>query len=208
MAYDLEEQEQLDSLKAWWKQNGQIVMAVAGAAAAGFIGYQSWTYYQHQQSLQASAQYEALTQLDIKDVKQIRSVSGQIMEKFSGTPYAARAALMAARANYEAGDAKSARAQIEWAAGHTGEDAVKSIAQLQLAALQMEEKKYDDALKTLNEKHDPSFDGLVADLKGDILIAQGKPADARKAYAEALTKLDGQGKFRKLTEQKLDALGS
>ncbi len=208
MAYDLEEQEQLDTLKAWWKQNGQIVMAIAGAAAVGFIGYQSWTYYQHQQSLQASAQYEALTQLDIKDVKQIRSVSGQIMEKFSGTPYAARAALMAARANYEAGDAKSARAQIEWAAGHTGEDAVKSIAQLQLAALQMEEKKYDDALKTLNEKHDPSFDGLVADLKGDILIAQGKPADAKKAYAEALTKLDEQGRFRKLTEQKLDALGS
>jgi predicted negative regulator of RcsB-dependent stress response len=208
MAYDLEEQEQLDTLKAWWKQNGQIVMAVAGTVIVGFIGYQSWTYYQHQQSLQASVQYEVLTQLDIKDVKQVRSVSGQIMEKFSGTPYAARAALMAARANYESGDAKSARAQIEWAASHTGEDAVKSIAQLQLAALQMEEKKYDDALKTLNVTHDPAFDGLVADLKGDILIAQGKLADAKKAYADALTKLDEKGRFRKLTEQKLDALGS
>jgi predicted negative regulator of RcsB-dependent stress response len=208
MAYDLEEQEQLDALSAWWKQYGQIVMMAAAAGFVGLIGYQSWTYYQHQQSLKASAQYEALTQLDIKDIKQVRTVSGQIMENFSGSPYAARAALMAARANYEAGDVKSARSQIEWALSHASEDSVKAIAQLQLAALQIEEKKYDDALKTLNDKHEPGFDGLFADLKGDILVAQGKPAEAKKAYAEALTKLDEKGRFRKLTEQKLDALGS
>jgi predicted negative regulator of RcsB-dependent stress response len=116
--------------------------------------------------------------------------------------------LMAARANYEAGDAKSAHAQMEWAIKHTSDDSVKSIAQLQLAGLQFEEKKYDDALKTLAEKHDPAFDGLLSDLKGDILVAQGKPAEAKKAYAEALAKLDEKGKFRKYTEQKLDALGS
>jgi predicted negative regulator of RcsB-dependent stress response len=208
MAYDLEEQEQLDALRAWWKQNGQIVTMAVGAAFVGLIGYQSWTYYQHQQSLKASAQYEALTQLDIKDIKQVRTVSGQIMENFSGSPYAARAALMAARANYEAGDVKSARSQIEWALSHASEDSVKAIAQLQLAALQVEEKKYDDALKTLNDKHEPSFDGLFADLKGDILVAQNKPGEAKKAYAEALAKLDEKGRFRRLTEQKLDALGS
>jgi predicted negative regulator of RcsB-dependent stress response len=208
MAYDLEEQEQLDTLKAWWKQNGQIVTMAVGAAFVGLIGYQSWTYYQHQQSLKASAQYEALTQLDIKDVKQVRSVSGQLMENFAGTPYASRAALMAARANYESGDVKSARSQIEWALSHASEDSVKAIAQLQLAALQVEDKKYDDALKTLNDKHEPSFDGLFADLKGDILVAQNKPGEAKKAYAEALAKLDEKGRFRRLTEQKLDALGS
>ncbi len=208
MAYDLEEQEQLDALKAWWKQYGQIVVMAAAAGFLGLVGYQGWTYYQHQQSLKASAQYEALTQLDTKDIKQIRTVSGQIMENSSGSPYAARAALMAARANYEAGDAKSARSQIEWALSHASEDSVKAIAQLQLAALQVEEKKYDDALKTLNDKHEPGFDGLFADLKGDILVAQGKPAEAKKAYTEALAKLDEKGRFRKLTEQKLDALGS
>jgi predicted negative regulator of RcsB-dependent stress response len=208
MAYDLEEQEQLDALRAWWKQNGQIVTMAVGAAFVGLIGYQSWTYYQHQQSLKASAQYEALTQLDIKDVKQVRAVSSQIMENFAGSPYAARAALMAARANYESGDVKSARSQIEWALSHASEDSVKAIAQLQLAALQVEEKKYDDALKTLSDKHEASFDGLFADLKGDILVAQNKPGEAKKAYAEALTKLDEKGRFRRLTEQKLDALGS
>jgi predicted negative regulator of RcsB-dependent stress response len=208
MAYDLEEQEQLDALTAWWKQNGKNVITLATAALVAFSGYQGWKYYQHQQSLAASAQYEVLTQLDSKEIKQVRSISGQIMEKFSGTPYAARAALMAARANYESGDTKSARAQIEWAASHTSEDAVKSIAQLQLAGLQLEEKKYDDALKTLEAKHDPAFDGLISDLKGDVLVAQGKLTDAKKAYSEALTKLDERGRFRKFTEQKLDALGS
>jgi predicted negative regulator of RcsB-dependent stress response len=208
MAYDLEEQEQLDALKAWWKDNGNHVLMVVTAAFVAFAGFQGWKYYQHQQGMQASAEYEALTQMDVKDVKKIRSVSGQLMEKFSGTPYAARAALMAARANYEAGDVKSAHAQMEWAIKHTSDDSVKSIAQLQLAGLQFEEKKYDDALKTLADKHDPAFDGLLSDLKGDILVAQGKPAEAKKAYAEALAKLDEKGKFRKYTEQKLDALGS
>jgi len=208
MAYDLEEQEQLDALKAWWKEHGNHVLTVVTAAFVAYAGFQGWKYYQHQQGLQASAAYEALTQLDTKDVKKIRSVSGQLMEKYSGTPYAARAALMAARANYEAGDVKSAHAQVEWAMTHAQDDAVKSIAQLQLAGLQFEEKKYDDALKTLADKHDPAYDGLLSDLKGDILVVQGKPAEAKKAYAEALAKLDEKGKFRKYTEQKLDALGS
>jgi predicted negative regulator of RcsB-dependent stress response len=149
-----------------------------------------------------------LTQLDVKDIKQVRNVSGQLMEKYSGTPYAARAALMAARANYEAGDAKSAHAQVEWALAHSREETVKSIAQLQLAGLQFEEKKYDDALKTLAEKHDPAYDGLLSDLKGDVLAAQGKSTEAKKAYAEALANLDQKSKFRSYTEQKLDALGS
>ncbi|HEY3326749.1 MAG TPA: tetratricopeptide repeat protein [Novimethylophilus sp.] len=208
MAYDLEEQEQLDALKAWWHSNGNTVLLAVGALCVAFAGFQGWKYYQHKQRLEASSQYEALAQLDVKDIKQVRSVSGQLMEKYSGTPYAARAALMVARANYEAGDARSAHAQVEWALAHSREETVKSIAQLQLAGLQFEEKKYDDALKTLAEKHDPAYDGLLSDLKGDILAIQGKSAEARKAYAEALASLDQKSKFRRYTEQKLDALGS
>jgi predicted negative regulator of RcsB-dependent stress response len=208
MAYDLEEQEQLDALKAWWNTHGNNVMLAVAALCVGFAGYQGWKYYQHKQSLEASAQYETLAQLDIKDTKQVRAISAQLMDKYSGTPYAARAALMAARANYEAGDAKSAHAQAEWALAHAKEDSIKTIAQLQLASLLLDEKKYDDALKTLSEKHDSAFDGLVADLKGDVLTAQGKKDDAKKAYVEALANFDQKSRFRKITEQKLDALGS
>lgn len=208
MAYDLEEQEQLDAFKTWWKANGNMIVAAATAAIIAFAGIQGWKYYQHQQSTQASLQYQALTQADPKNLKAIQSISAGIMEKYASTPYAGRAALTAAKANYLAKDSKSAKAQLEWAVKNAKEDAVKSLALLQLAGIQLEEKNYDAALKTLAEKHEAGFDGLFADLKGDILLAQGKKSEAKLAYQEALTKLDSQGHYRHFTEHKLEALGS
>jgi predicted negative regulator of RcsB-dependent stress response len=208
MAYDLEEQEQLDELKAWWKRHGNLVMGVASAALLTFAAVQGWKIYQHQQSLKASTQYEALTELDSRDLKGIRSISAQLMDEYARTPYAARAALLAAKANYAANDAKSAKAQIEWVMSHASEDSLRAIAQLQLAAWQYDDKEYDAALKTLNDKHDVGFDGLFADLRGDVLAALGRKTEARAAYAEALAHLDGEGRYRHYTEHKLDALGS
>jgi predicted negative regulator of RcsB-dependent stress response len=208
MAYDLEEQEQLDELKAWWKRNGNMVTWGLIAVLAVFAAYQGWNYYQRSQALEASVQYEALAQMTVKDIKEIRSVSGQIIDKYAGTPYAGRAALIAAKANYANKDAKSAKAQLEWAMEHAQEDGIRAIAQLQLAAIQLEEKQYDAALKTLGKKHEASFDGLVADLKGDIYAAQGKKTEAKTAYQEALAKLDDTGRMHGYTQHKLDALGS
>lgn len=208
MAYDLEEQEELDVLKDWWKRNGNTVLWGVTAVFVAFAGFRGWQYYQQKQSYEASARYEALAQLDISDIKNIRSVSGQLMEKYSGTSYAARAALLAAKANYEAHDAKSAKAQLQWAIEHSKEEQVRGIAQLQLAAILLEEKQYDAALKALSDKHNAAFDGLFADLRGDILAAQGKTADAKAAYKDALGKLDEKGRYRRFTEHKLEALGS
>lgn len=208
MAYDLEEQEELDKLKDWWKQNSTKVMQLVVAVVAVFGSYQGWTYYQHQQALQASALYEELTQLDSKDMKSIRAKSALLMEKYSGTAYAIRAALLAAKANYEAKDAKSAAAQLQWAMEHAKEEQLAAIARWQLATVQADQKQYDEALKTLAEKHDSAFDGLYADLKGDILTVQGKTAEAKAAYKLALEKLDAQSSYRPYTEHKLDALGN
>ena len=208
MAYDLEEQEQLDELKAWWKRNGNMVTWALIAVLAGFAAYQGWKYYQRSEALKASAQYEVLAQMNAKDIKDIRAVSGQIIENHAGTPYAGRAALIAAKANYASNDAKSAKVQLEWATKNAKEDSIRSIAQLQLAAIQYEEKAYDAALKTLSEKHEAAFDGLVADLKGDILAAQGKHAEAKTAYTEALAKLDAKGRLHGYPQHTLDALGS
>jgi predicted negative regulator of RcsB-dependent stress response len=208
MAYDLEEQEQLDELKAWWKRHGNNVMRVATVALIAFAGVQGWKIYQHKQAVEASVQYDQLSHADAKDIKTIRSISGQIMEKYPNTSFAARAALLAAKANYAADDAKSAKAQVEWVIAHAKEDALRAMGQLQLAGIDLDEKQYDAALKVLNDKHDPGFDGLFADLKGDVLSAQGKKTEAKVAYAEALTKLDAEGRYRRYTERKLDALGS
>jgi predicted negative regulator of RcsB-dependent stress response len=130
------------------------------------------------------------------------------MDKYSATPYAGRAALTAAKANFQAKEVKSARSQLTWAAKNAKEEAIQAMALLELASLQVEEKDYDAALKTLAEKHTSGFDGLFADLKGDVLVAKGKLADARLAYKEALEKLDQQGRLIKFTQHKLEALGN
>lgn len=207
MAYDLEEQEQLDELKAWWKRYGKMLSNLALVALVGYAATQGWHYYQHNQSVAASTQYQELVITDEKDLKAIQAKSAVLMDKFSSTPYAGRAALLAAKANYQSGDAKSAKAQLEWAIKNAQETSVSAISGLQLANILAEEKDYDGALKVLDAKHDSGFDGLFADLKGDVLVALGKSDDAKTAYQLALTKLDAQGKYHVITQRKLEALG-
>src|SRR5690606_10956159 len=119
--------------KAWWKANGNKVLLVVGIAIASGLGIQGWKYYHNKQSMEASVQYQLLAQADPKDVKTVQSISANLMEKYPSTPYAARAALAAAKVNYTADDTKSAAAQLEWAAKNAKEEAVKSVALLQLA---------------------------------------------------------------------------
>ena len=207
MAYDLEEQEQLDEFKAWWKLYGKFLINTAIAALLAYAVFQGWTYYKNNQAVNASTQYQELLVTDEKDLKAIQTKSAALMESYSATPYAGRAALYAAKANYIAGNAKSAKAQLTWTIAHAQETSVSALASLQLANILAEEKDTDGALKVLVAKHDAGFDGLFSDLKGDILVSLGKTTEAKLAYQEALAKLDPQGKYRAITKQKLESLG-
>ncbi|PKO46167.1 MAG: hypothetical protein CVU29_06420 [Betaproteobacteria bacterium HGW-Betaproteobacteria-22] len=207
MAYDLEEQEQIDELKAWWKTYGKTVTNSVLGLLVLYAGYQGFSYYQTKQSVSASTEYQALQVIDEKDLTAIQAKTAELMDKYSATPYAGRAAVLAAKANYHANEIKSAKAQLEWAIKNAKETSVSAIASLQLANILVEEKDYEGALKLLNATHDEGFDGLFADLKGDILVAQGKTTEAKAVYEQALIKLDVQGKYRLLTQQKLEALG-
>jgi predicted negative regulator of RcsB-dependent stress response len=206
MAYDLEEQEQLDEFKAWWKQHGTLISRVFIGLLLAYVAYQAWHYYQNKQSLAGSSLYQELVVTDPKDLKTVQAKSASLMEEYSGTPYAGRAALLAAKANYQAKQVASAKAQLAWAAKHASEDSVEAIANLQLASILFEEKDLNGALALLNKSHDAGFDGLFADLKGDVLAALGKNAEAKAAYQEALGKLDPAGKVRALTQKKLESL--
>jgi predicted negative regulator of RcsB-dependent stress response len=206
MAYDLEEQEQLDEFKAWWKQHGTLISRFFIALLLAYAAYQAWHYYQNKQSVAGSSLYQELVVTDPKDLKSILAKSASLMEDYSGTPYAGRAALMAAKANYQAKQVASAKAQLEWAAKHASEASVEALANLQLASILFEEKDLNGALALLNKSHDAGFDGLFADLKGDVLAALGKNAEAKAAYQEALDKLDPAGKVRALTQKKLESL--
>jgi predicted negative regulator of RcsB-dependent stress response len=153
-----------------------------------------------------SSLYQELVVTDPRDLKTLLAKSASLMEDYSGTPYAGRAALMAAKANYQAKQVASAKAQLEWAAKHASEASVEALANLQLASILFEEKDLNGALALLNKSHDAGFDGLFADLKGDVLAALGKNAEAKAAYQEALDKLDPAGKVRALTQKKLESL--
>jgi predicted negative regulator of RcsB-dependent stress response len=208
MALDLEEQEQLDALKTWWNSYGNLVTSALLAVAVVIASYKGWIYYQHKQSTEASVRYEALIKLDPKDSKAIQSLSADLMDHYASTPYAGRAALTVGISNLTINDTKSAKAQFAWAAQNAKESQIQAIANLQLAGVQYDEKNYEEALKTLASQHDQGFDGLYADLKGDILVAQNKKDEARTAYQEALNKLDASGHYYQFTQHKLESLGS
>jgi predicted negative regulator of RcsB-dependent stress response len=207
--YDLEEQEKIDELKAWWKQYGQMVIVVALAACVGAAGAFGWLAYKRTQSEQASRLYGALEKaMQANDLKQIRNVSGQLMDQFGGTAYGPMAALAGAKANFEAGDAEAAAAQLRWAIEHARDEGVAATARLRLAAVLLDQKKYDDALKLLGSGYPDAFAGLFEDQKGDIYAAQGKTGEAKAAYKTALEKLPAGGNYRQIVQVKLDGLGS
>lgn len=205
MAYDLEEQEQLDELKMWWKTYGKMMGNLVLTLLGSYAAFQGWNYYQAKQSVDASTEYQALQVMEVKDLKSIQTKVAVLMDNYSATPYAGRAALFAAKANYEAKDIKSAKAQLEWTIKHAKETSVSAISSLQLANILAEEKDFVVALKLLEAPHDAGFDGLFSDLKGDVLLGLGKNTEAKAAYEQALTKLNPQGKYRTLTQQKLEA---
>lgn len=205
--YDLEEQEQIDIIKAWWKRNGNTVILTVSVLVATAVGVQGWRHYQNSQSQKASMMYEVL-QSEAKgaDAKKIRETAGQIMEQYSGTAYAPRAALIAANANYDSGDAQSAKAQLQWVVAHTKEDALRDMARLRLAGVLLDEKNYAEALKQVDVQSNPAFAALFADAKGDVFAAQGKNAEARNAYQAALDKIGAKSPYRQVIQLKQDGL--
>jgi predicted negative regulator of RcsB-dependent stress response len=207
MAYDLEEQEQLDEFKAWWKKNGSMAINLVLAALVAYSAWQGYHYFQNKKSVEASALYQTMLTTDPTKVGEIKTLSAKLMESFDGTPYAGRAAVYAAKANFAANDSKSAKLQLEWAIKNAKESAVKAIAGLQLADILFEEKDYDGAQKILAAIDDKGYAGLKANMQGDILLAQGKQSEAKKAYATALESLDVQGRMHQYTQQKLESLG-
>lgn len=218
--YDLEEQEQLDDIKAWWNQHGNLITSVVVAASLAAVGWQGWNWYQNKQSAEASMIFAALQQANqSKDVNRVKNLAGELTEKFAGTAYAPLAAMLAARSSVEADDAKTAKGQLTWVVEHAS-DEVRALARIRLAGLLLDEKAYEAALKVLADEKLPAFAGQIALMRGDIYFAQGKASDARAAYAEALkqgkTKADpkldplSEGAspgWLSLVQQKLDAVG-
>ena len=207
MAYDLEEQEQLADLKAFWNKYGNLLTWVLIAVLGSYAAYNFWNYHQRNQASDASVLYEELQKsLADKDNVKVQRIAADVESKFGSTAYGAMAALAAAKGAFDANDLKTAKVQLQWAIDH-GTDEYKSIAKLRLAGVLLDEKAYDDGLKLLATNFLPQFAGAVADRKGDIFVAQNKLAEARTAYQAALAAMDSKNPGRKLVELKFESIG-
>jgi predicted negative regulator of RcsB-dependent stress response len=206
---DLQEQEQLDQLKAWWNGHSNWITSVLLAFVLLMGGWRGWQYYQNKQAAEAATLYQQFVeQLSSNDAKRINDAASAVMDRYAGTAYAPRAALIAAQVNEMKKDTARAKTDLQWVIDHAKEDGLKSVANLRMASLLFDAKDYAGAMKFLDAKHPESFDGLYADMKGDVLAAQGKKAEARAAYQQAYNKLNAKDTYRDLVQMKMDALGA
>lgn len=208
---DLQEQEQVDQLKAFWAQYGNLITWTLTLALAGFAAWNGWNWWQREQAGKASALYDELDRVaQAGDVERSARAFSDLKERFPRTLQAQQGALLAAKVQAEKGQTDAALATLAWVADNGGEDEYRVVARLRAAGLLMDQKKYDEGLKQLDAAQVakvPEFDALIADRRGDLLAALGKKAEAVTAYQSAYKAMDEKSDYRNLVDAKLTALG-
>ena len=206
---DLQEQEQLDELKAFWKQWGNLITWVLTAVLLAFAGWNGWNWYRRDQAVKASGLFEALDRAAQEgDVQKTGRAFDDLKDRYPRTEFAGQGGLLAAKLQFEKGQADRARANLQWVADNASDDDYRSLARLRLSGLMLEAKQYDEALKQLDAAKSAAFAALVADRRGDILLAQGKRDEAKAAYTTAYKGMDERMSYRQLVDAKLMALGA
>lgn len=206
--YDLEEQEQLAQIKHFWAKYGNLITWILIAVLGAFAAWNGWQYWQRKSALEAAVLYEELERAaQANDGEKLRRVWTDIQSKAAGTVQAQQAGLLAAKVFQTEGKAEDAKAALNFVVSKTSDEGMAAVARLRLAALELDAKAYDAALKALDAKVPAAFEGLQADRRGDVYQAQGKADEARQAYKDAYAKLDQAPDYRRIVEAKLNALG-
>ncbi len=206
---DLEEQEQLDQLKAFWSKYGNLITGVLVIALLGYAGWNGWNWWKRDQAAKSGAMYDELDKAArAAEVEKVARVFADMKERFPRTAFTQQAALLTAKVQAEKGQADAAIAALSWAAENANEAEYRTIARLRLAGLLLDQKKYDDALKQLDGANAKEFEALVADRRGDVLFGQGKIEEAKTAYTQAWKTMDPAVEYRRLVEAKLIAMGA
>ncbi len=208
MAYDLQEQEQIDSMKAFWQQWGKLISGAVVAISVAYLGYKAFGYYQNAQASKAAVVFaDVELAAQSQDLAKVKSSAGLLQSDYSSTAYAADAALLAAKVAFEKNDLATAQAQLSWVVQNVKDESMVAVAHLRLATIELDQKRYDAAIAELGQAHPSAFDALFLDQKGDVHAAKGDKAAARDAYKAALAKLVGESPNRQFIQTKLDALG-
>jgi predicted negative regulator of RcsB-dependent stress response len=207
MAYDLQEQEQLDELKAWWKKYSNLILTVATIVLLAFAAHNVWRWYQRSQAEEAAGVYAELERaMAARETERVNALSTMLTDKYGRTAYGPMAALQAARWYAESGDTAAARTRLQWVIERADHPEIAAIARVRLAGVLLDEKQFDEALKVLDGASSTIHATAIADRRGDILFAQNKIDEARTAYRDALAKAAAEHPLRQIIQLKLDAL--
>jgi predicted negative regulator of RcsB-dependent stress response len=206
---DLEEQEQLDQLKAFWKQYGNLITWTLILALGAFAAWNGWNWWQREQAVKAGAMFDELDRAaQAADTERVAGIFKDMQERFPRTAFTQQAGLLTARVQVEKSQSEAAAASLAWVAANAVEAEYQTVARLRLAGLLTDQKKYDDALKQLDGATAKEFDALVSDRRGDVLLAQGKTEEAKAAFTKAWQAMDPTVEYRRLIDAKLTALGA
>jgi predicted negative regulator of RcsB-dependent stress response len=206
---DLEEQEQLDQIKHFWAKFGNLITWVLLIVLTGYAGWNGWQYWQRDQAAKAGGIYDELDRsAQAGDAERVTKIWADLQSRYPSTAFAEQGGLLAARVQFDKGQADAARGTLEWVAANAKESEYRALARLRLAGVHLEAKRFDDALKLVTSDVPESLSALAADRRGDILQALGKPAEAEAAYQQAWKALAKEVDYRRLVEAKLVALGA
>ena len=215
MPLDLEEQEQLDQLKAFWQKYRNLITGVVTVALFAYAAYSGYQWWRNSQAMEASKLYETMVSAIAKgDKDQTLRAADDLQKDFASTPYAPMASLIAARIASDAGDSAKALDYLRWAAKNASNDGYLALAKMRLVSQLIEQgadKDFAEADQILKDKPVVGFEALWLERRGDWYLAQQKNAEAKVSYQDAWKKLDQAKEFpeeaRRLLKVKLDAVG-
>jgi predicted negative regulator of RcsB-dependent stress response len=206
---DLEEQEQLDNLKHFWKRFGNLITWLLIVVFGAFAAWNGYQYWQRSQGAQASQMFDEVERaVQSGDMPRIDRAFGDMKDRYGKTLQAQQAGLLVAKAYVEKGNIDAAQAALTGVAEKAGDEAYRAIARLRLAGLLIDKKVYDEALKQLAGDFPKDFAALANDRRGDVLLAQGKKVEAKAEYEQAYKGMGDRVEYRRLVEVKLNSLGS
>jgi predicted negative regulator of RcsB-dependent stress response len=210
--YDLEEQEQISQIKAWWSEYGSRVVGLVLAVSIASVSWQGWRLHQSRVAGESAATYFKLQQAaEASDAQETRDLAGRLISDYSASVQAQLGVLLAANVQFGKNELDNARVQLEWAADEGRDPALRDLARLRLAVVLLQQGAADEALARLDPAPDGAYRARFEDLRGDVLAMQGKPAEARAAWQAAIDALEADGeetaaRLRMLIRAKLESL--
>ena len=207
--YDLEQQEQLDQFKHFWNTYGNLITWALVAVVGAYAGWTGYQYWQNERGTKAATLFEELDRANVRvEADKVNRIFADMKDHYAGATYTEHGALLTAQFQVARNKPEEARATLQWLIDNGKTPSLVAVGRLRLAAVLLDLKKYDEALKLVDADVPEEFKPLVADRRGDILQAQGKKDEALKAYQAAFKDMDPTVDYRRFIEGKLTALGA